>query len=138
MRAALWADEDREEHAREIERFLTAPDPVQLPILHAVFVCARATGGLCGFVEVSIRAYAEGCETDRVGYIEGWYVDPDQRRRGIGRLLVTTAEAWARAQGCLEMASDAELANRRSEEAHRRLGYVEVGRSIHFMKPLAA
>jgi aminoglycoside 6'-N-acetyltransferase I len=102
----------------------------------AVFVCPRAAGGLEGFVETSIRDYAEGCDTNWVGYIEGWYVDPYARRRGVGRALIAAAEAWAVAQGCREMASDAELANIVSQEAHERIGYAEVGRSVHFRKPL--
>ena len=49
---------------------------------------------------------APGCETDRIGYLEAWYVDPDWRNQGMGRALVEQAEAWARAEGCVEMASD--------------------------------
>jgi aminoglycoside 6'-N-acetyltransferase I len=91
---------------------------------------------LQGFVEVSIRDYAEGCDTNWIGYVEGWFVDPDTRRLGVGRALIAAAEAWALAQGCREMASDTELANTLSQEAHGRLGYTEVGRSVHFRKPL--
>lgn len=136
MRVALWPDAEQDEFARDIGMFFTAHDPALMPTLQAVFVCARETGGLCGFVEVGIRPYAEGCETNRVGYVEGWYVDPDQQRQGIGRQLVAAAEEWARNQGCTEMASDAELDNTLSQQAHQRLGYEEVGRSVHFRKAL--
>ena len=136
MRAALWPDDEPMESAQTVRQFLAAPDPVLQPTLHAVFVCPRATGGLCGFVEVSIRPYAEGCETNRVGYIEGWYVDPDARRRGVGRRLIAAAEAWARGQGCTEMASDADLHNITSQQAHQRLGYAEVERIVCFRKAL--
>jgi aminoglycoside 6'-N-acetyltransferase I len=100
------------------------------------FVSPRGEGGLCGFIEAAIRPFAEGCRTQPVGYIEGWYVDPDSRWRGIGRSLVTAAENWARSKGCKEIASDAEVSNLDSEEAHRRLGYVEVSRLVHFKKDL--
>jgi aminoglycoside 6'-N-acetyltransferase I len=70
MRAALWSDQEPTESGRTVRQFLVAPDPALQPMLHAVLVCPRATGGLCGFVELSIRPYAEGCETNRVGYIE--------------------------------------------------------------------
>lgn len=136
MRVALWPDAEPQEHARDVSLFLGGPDRELLPTLQAVFVYVRGAGGLCGFVEVSIRAYAEGCDTNRVGYVEGWYVDPDRRRQGVGRQLIAAAEQWARAQGCTEMASDAELDNVESQEAHQRLGYTEVERSVHFMKPL--
>lgn len=137
MRMALWPDAAPEKESGEIVHFLAAPAPSTLPTLHAVFVCPRPDAGLCGFVEVSIRPYADGCETSDVGYLEGWYVDPDSRGQGVGRALVLAAEAWARAQGCREMASDAELANTASQTAHRRLGYAETGRVVQYCKPLS-
>lgn len=136
MRAALWPDAEPAEHARDVSLFFRGPDPQLLPTLQAVFVCARAAGGLCGFVEVGLRSYAEGCDTNRVGYLEGWYVDPDQRQQGVGQQLVAAAEQWAREQGCTEMASDTELDNIESQQAHQRLGYTEVERSVHFVKLL--
>lgn len=136
LRMALWPDSDREQQAREIEEFLIATVYPPLPTLHAVFVFPRPEGGLCGMAEANIRLYADGCETTNVGYLEGWYVDPDCRLRGIGGALVQAAEAWARAQGCREMASDAELDNTISQAAHQRLGYTETGRIVQFCKPL--
>jgi aminoglycoside 6'-N-acetyltransferase I len=119
-----------------ISHFLASPPRPPLPTLHAVFVCARGEGGLCGLAEVSIRPYADGCETDDVGYLEAWYVDPDCRGQGAGRALVMAAEAWARAQGCLEMASDTDLENVTSQAAHQRLGFAETGRVVQFAKRL--
>ncbi|MGH7621450.1 MAG: GNAT family N-acetyltransferase, partial [Gemmatimonadaceae bacterium] len=58
----------------------------------AVFVAERPEGGLAGFVEAGARAYADGCETSPVGYLEAWYVDPDVRRSGVGHALVAAAE----------------------------------------------
>ncbi len=101
----------------------------------AAFV-AEVEGELVGFVEVGLRPYAEGCETSPVGYLEGWYVRPPWRRQGVGRVLVERAEAWARDQGCTEMASDAQLENLPGQEAHRHLGYQEVERIVCFRKPL--
>jgi aminoglycoside 6'-N-acetyltransferase I len=136
MRMALWPDAAPDEEAHEIARFLAVPARPVLPTLHAVFVCPRPEAGLCGFVEVSIRPYADGCVTTDVGYLEAWYVDLDARGQGIGRALVTAAEAWARRQGCQEMASDADLTNNVSQAAHQRLGYVETGRVVQFCKVL--
>ncbi len=135
MRLALWTDSAAEDEMREILHFLADPPRPFLPTLHAAFVCERDDSGLCGLVEVSIRPYAE-CNTSNVGYIEAWYVDPDSRHQGIGRILVATAENWARAQGCREMASDADLSNTISQQAHARLGYKEVGRVVQYCKPL--
>ena len=91
-----------------------------------VFVVERPGGGLCGLVEVSIHSWAPGCASDRIGYLEAWYVDPDWRRRGLGRRLVETAEAWARSAGCREMASDTTPDYPLSPQAHAGLGYREV------------
>jgi aminoglycoside 6'-N-acetyltransferase I len=140
MRMALWPDSDPAKEASEIDYFLAVPARPPLPGLYAVFVCPRRSddpsGGLCGLVEVSIRPYADGCETNNVGYLEAWYVDAPWRGQGIGRALVMAAEAWARGQGCREMASDADLDNLISQAAHQRLGYIETGRAVQFCKPL--
>lgn len=102
----------------------------------ATFLAERDDGSLCGFIEVGARPYAEGCDTSPVGYIEGWWVDPDMRRQGVGRALVDAAETWAREQGYSEMGSDALLDNDVSHRAHGRLGYTEVVRVVTFRKTL--
>jgi aminoglycoside 6'-N-acetyltransferase I len=130
MRLALWPHCSREMHESEMSAILR--DPTQA----AAFVSQGSENGLCGFIEVDIRPFAEGCQTRPVGFIEGWYVDRDFRWRGIGRSLVVAAEKWARAKGCKEMASDTEVSNLDGEEAHRRLGYTECGRLVHFRKDL--
>ncbi len=99
-----------------------------------VFVAERPGDGLCGLVEVAIRSEAPGCKTDRIGYLEGWYVDADVRGQGIGRRLVETAEAWARSVGCLEMASDTIIDYPISPTAHAALGYQTV--KAYFRKDL--
>lgn len=103
-----------------------------------VFVAERESGALAGFVEAGTRAYADGCDTWPVGFIEAWYVDPDLRGTGVGRALVAAAEAWARTRGYREMASDAELDNDDSHRAHRAIGYEEVGRVVQYRKWLVA
>ncbi len=131
MRLALWPDSTAEKEALEIEQFLAGRP---LPLLQAAFVCPRAAGGLCGLLEVSIHHRAPGCTTDRIGYLEAWYVDSDVRGQGVGRALVRRAEAWARAEGCREMASDTTPAYPVSPIAHAALGYQEVER--YFRKDL--
>lgn len=101
-----------------------------------VFVVERPTGALAGYVEVGARPYADGCSTSPVAYVESWYVDPDVRRCGHGRRLLEAAEAWARAHGCREMASDALLDNDVSHRAHQRSGYAIVDRVVQFRKDL--
>src|SRR5690606_14990197 len=102
----------------------------------AVMVVDRGNGRLGGFVEVSLRPFADGCVTAPVGYLEGWFVDEDLRRAGWGRRLIAAAEDWARAQGCVEMASDCASGIIVSLQSHRRLGFVHTDSTILFRKPL--
>lgn len=131
MRNRLWRDEP-ESHPREIAEFFRDKKKAKAE----VFVAEVASGKLCGFLEVSVRPWADGCLTRNVGYIEGWYVDAAFRKRGVGRLLVRAAESWARAHGCREMGSDCDLGNRVSLRAHRALGYQDTERVILFRKEL--
>jgi aminoglycoside 6'-N-acetyltransferase I len=129
MRQALWPDQTAEEFAEQSEEILK--DPMQ-----PVFVVERSIGGLGGFLEAGTRKYAEGCVTSPVGFIEGWYVDPDLRGLGVGKALVRVAENWARSQGLKEMASDTWLDNKISIQAHLKMGYEETERLVHFAKKL--
>ncbi len=130
MRCALLTDADPDELASEVNVFFDAPGGA------GVLVLERPDGGLMGFIELSIRRYAEGCTSDNVGYIEEWYVDPDARGNGYGGALVAAGEDWARARGCSEMASDTTIANDASIRAHGALGYREVERLVAFRKAL--
>lgn len=136
MRTALWPETPAESHAEEIAAFLTGDLAGWLAGLKAVavFVAARPGGGLCGFVEASVRPLADGCTTQPVGYVEGWYVDPDVRRQGVGRRMVEAAEAWAASQGCREMASDAHLENAPGIAAHKAMGFADEAPTVRFRK----
>ena len=131
MREALWPDESGS-HPREVDDFLAGR--LKMPL--AVLLAVDNNGTALGFVELSIRAYAEDCVTDRVAYLEGWYVAPEARRRGIGAALVRAAEDWGRAQGCTELGSDALLDNDVSAAAHRALGFDETVQIRCFRKHL--
>jgi len=132
LRHALWPDRSTAEHREEIDRFFAgeAREPF------AVFLAEDETTCPVGFAELSIRAYAEGCRTDRVAYLEGWFVVPNARGQGVGRALIAAAEEWGRAQGCREFASDAEPDNEVSAAAHRALGFADVGLVRCFRKDL--
>lgn len=132
MRAKLWPD-GSEGHASEVDAFLrgSADHP------EAVLV-ARENGRVVGFAELSVRPFAEGCLTERVGYLEGWYVEEASRRRGVGRALASAAERWARQRGCRELASDAATDNEVSVRAHLACGFQDAGTVRCFRKRLEA
>jgi aminoglycoside 6'-N-acetyltransferase I len=132
MRHALWPDGSESEHRAEINRFFAgqAREPL------AVLLAEDRAQGVVGFAELSIRPSAEGCTSDCVAYLEGWFVVPEARRRGVGRALVAAAEQWGRDQGCAEFASDTQSDNLVSAAAHCALGFLEVGSIRCFRKGL--
>lgn len=102
-----------------------------------VFVWARNEGALGGFISFSLRPWAEGCESTPVPYIEGWWVAPDLRQRGVGRMLVAAVEEWCRGEGYVELGSDVELDNTVSLQAHAALGFEPTLRVQYFRKRLS-
>lgn len=130
MRRTLWPDCSDDRHELEM---VTARDESHGG---TTFVYDRGNGALGGFVEVSVRNIVDGAQSDRVAYIEGWYVDPDLRKRGIGRALIQAAEAWAVSRGLNELGSDAELHNEDSITAHKALGFRETFRVVEFLKAI--
>jgi aminoglycoside 6'-N-acetyltransferase I len=129
LRQMLWDELTEAEHQDEMLDIYEHTDS-QLVLV------AEKEGRLVGFLEASIRPFVEDCHTDHVGYLEGWFVEPGFRRYGIGRDLVRGAERWARKKGCTEMASDAEVGNDLSLQAHLKLGYEETSRLVHLRKEL--
>lgn len=129
MRCALWPEADPRELAAESTAVLT--DPAQV-----VFVAPRVEGGLCGFVEAGVRPFANGIDESPCAFVEGWWVDADARRRGVGRALIAAVENWARARGFRELGSDAEIENTLSHRAHAALDFEERERVIYFRKRL--
>jgi aminoglycoside 6'-N-acetyltransferase I len=130
LRNLLWDRLEEEEHKVEML------DIYEHPESQLVLVAEADGGGLIGFLEASVRPFVEDCDTDNVGYLEGWFVEEEYRRKGVGSRLVAEAEAWARASGCSEMASDSEVGNDLSLTAHQNLGYRVTSRLIHLKKDL--
>jgi aminoglycoside 6'-N-acetyltransferase I len=132
MRRALWPEGSGAEHRSELVRYFRGRSPWPLGVL----IAESGRGRRIGFAEVSIRSCAEGCLTNRVGFLEGWWVAPGERRRGVGRRLVEASEEWARRRRCLEFASDTQPGNRVSIAAHRALGFAYTDTVVGFRKDL--
>jgi aminoglycoside 6'-N-acetyltransferase I len=126
MRRALWPDCADEMHALEMDE--------QQGEAAAVLVVDTGSPILGGFVELSVRDRVDGALSERVGYVEGWYVAPELRGQGVGRRLIEAAERWTVAQGLTELASDVELDNEGSLRAHEALGFAETFRVVQFLK----
>ncbi|MBX3428636.1 MAG: GNAT family N-acetyltransferase [Hyphomonadaceae bacterium] len=105
-------------------------------LAEAIFIAEDVDNKPCGFLELSIRSYAEGCSSSAVPFIEGWFVAPHARHKGAGRLLAQAAEHWAVMRNFTEIASDTELENAQSQAVHAALGYEEVERLVTYRKSL--
>jgi aminoglycoside 6'-N-acetyltransferase I len=131
---ALWPDSPIAEHRTEADAILSGRPPGTMPLL--LFV-AEVDGRVVGFVEVGLRSHADGCDTAQpVGFVEGWYVEPEHRRQGVGRALIRSAEEWARSKGCHELASDTWIDHELSQHAHEALGFEVVDRCVNYRKSL--
>lgn len=130
MRHRLWDDFD----PAQLEAELAGLETLRTPF--AILV-AEAGSGLVGFAEVAVRSVAEGAPPGPTAYLEGIWVDPDHRRRGIARALLAAAEDWARQRGLAHLGSDALLDNALSHRWHRAAGFAEVERLVVFGKTLA-
>ena len=93
---------------------------------NSVIIAALPAGEMVDSSRVSLRDWAEGCTTEPVGYIEGWYVQPIYRRSGVGRQLIEAAEHWATSWGCTRRWDPTwNSRNEVSQMARHTLGYSE-------------
>jgi aminoglycoside 6'-N-acetyltransferase I len=131
LRMALWPECTAERHASEMSNFCANPDRF------AQFVAYDGARNPVGLVEVALRSdYVNGTTTTPVGFLEGIYVVPQARLKGLARALVARAEQWAVSVGCSEFASDARLEDVASHAMHRSLGFSETDRVVYFRKAL--
>jgi aminoglycoside 6'-N-acetyltransferase I len=130
LRTALWPEEDASTHAEEANAVLGDGDALAL-------LCRDDSQQPLGFAEAALRRdYVNGCETSPVAFLEGVYVVPTARGRGVGRALVAQVAQWGRSHGCSEFASDALLDNGDSHRFHRALGFEETERVVYFRRPI--
>lgn len=131
LREALWPDSTREQHLSEMASFVADPRR------YGQFVAYSPSREAVGLAEASVRHdYVNGTESSPVAFLEGLYVVPQARRKGIARFLVSAVCGWAQSVGCRELASDAALENAISHVVHRALGFEETERVVFFRKEL--
>ena len=124
----LWPHHSREELEGELLSFIESGGMVFLWM---------EEGNPVAFAQCGIRTdYVEGTHGGAIGYLEGIFVLEKFRRRGIGKVLLTACEEWAKEQGCEEFASDTELDNAEGLSFHSGAGFYEVNRIVCFVKNL--
>ncbi|MEO8330682.1 MAG: GNAT family N-acetyltransferase [Candidatus Nanopelagicales bacterium] len=87
----------------------------------AVFV-AESNGGLSGFVSVEVRGHWSGGQDAYVGEL---VVAPGAVRTGVGRLLMSEAEEWARNRGLARLSLETGADNQTARTFYAAGGYVE-------------
>lgn len=131
LRLALWPDEGPHWDPEDVGDALGRKQPA------TAFLACDPGGAVIGFAEATLRHdYVNGTVTSPVGFLEGWYVSPSWRGRGVGHALVRAVEGWTRDQGCRELGSDALLDNLLSHAAHAACGFEETERVVYFRKAL--
>ena len=131
FRQALWPEDTAALHLKSMKEQFADPRR------YAQFVAYASDRQAIGFAEVSIRSdYVNGTTTSPVAFLEGIYVVPEHRRRGVAAELIGEAVRWARESGCRELASDALLDNGASHAMHRALGFTETERVVYFRRDL--
>ena len=131
LRHRLWPEHTLEELSVQVREFFDAGTP----LIAAAFL-AWDGGTPVGFVELSVRPYVPGAASLPVPFVEGWFVEPEWRLKGVGRMLVRAAEDWARSMGFRQLGSDALVDNALAFDAHRALGFRTVETIRCFIKEL--
>ncbi len=129
MRDDLYAGVPPEFHEAEMTLMLASDD-------RACLLVRDPEDEAIGFIEVSLRNVVDGCLGGPVGYIEGIYLVPNWRGLGLGPAMIEAAATWFRAQGCRDMATDAELDNEDAQQFWSELGFDETWRIVQYHKSL--
>jgi aminoglycoside 6'-N-acetyltransferase I len=132
LRRSLWPHTSENDHARETAQLLAEPRR------YVTFIAISSEGEALGFAEAAIRDdYVNGCDTSPVVFLEGIYVVPGARRRGIARALCRAIEEWGDSNCCSEFASDTSIDNLEAQALHRALGFDETERVVFFRRRLS-
>lgn len=126
----LWPEEELDDLKEDFKESLDASN-------ETVFLYFNKKNKVIGFIQLSIRRdYVEGSESSPVGYVEGIYVEENDRHLGVASKLIKRGETWIKSFGIDEIASDCELKNRTSIEFHKNVGFQESNRLVCFIKKI--
>ncbi|MBH0160738.1 aminoglycoside 6'-N-acetyltransferase [Fictibacillus sp. 26RED30] len=126
---ALWPDIEFIDLRKEFKQLLNSDkDKVIVYLMHAKLIA---------FIHISVRSdYVEGSKDSLTGFIEGIYVKPEYRKKGISKKLIEKGESWLKTKGCSQIGSDIEQSNDTSYHFHKSVGFKEVNRLIAFIKEI--
>jgi len=95
-------------------------------------VAWSAEGKRLGYIHM--RPDKDGVTDEPCGYVSLLAVDEEAEGRGVARLLMAAAEAWARAQGYRFLSLDVFADNRHAVEFYQRRGFQT--ETLRMVKPL--
>ena len=127
MRTALWPDAPPE----EVAGVLAWTDEEGV-----VLVSESGSGTLDGYAEVSVRPFADGCDTGPLAYLEGLWTAPERRRSGLATGLVEAAAEWAEGRGFTELGSGCTRDNAASAAFHTSAGFEHTETVLCFRREL--
>ena len=129
LAAQLWPEESEEILAQEFSDSIKNGEGVWLAL--------DVSGKAIGFCHATLRReYVEGASEWPVAYLEGIFILPDFRQKGVGYLLLRAVESWGKENGCTELASDAEWHNLSSQAFHLATGFKEANRVVCYVKSI--
>ncbi|MGR9412754.1 aminoglycoside 6'-N-acetyltransferase [Rhizobium leguminosarum] len=132
LRVAPWPHHSLEDHQAELGRAFLSESGEAI-----AFIARNAANEAVRFAEATLRHdYVNGCSSSPVLFLEGIFVRPVDRRKGIARSLCNAVADWGKSLGCVEFGSDAPLENSASHALHTALGFEETQRVVFFRKPL--
>jgi ribosomal-protein-alanine N-acetyltransferase len=92
---------------------------------------ALSDGGLVGFAVISWLRQETAAE------VEALFVEPEQRRRGVGGTLIRTCMAWAAGAGASMVRLEVRASNVAALGLYQRLGFSAVGvRRAYYSAPV--
>ena len=125
MRAALYGSLGDEYHEIEMQQIHKSDD------WYCYFLVDESSHVL-GLIELSSRNIVDGCLSSPVAYLEGLYLHPEYRGKGIGKEAVKIIFNWCKAEGFSELATDTELTNTRAQNLYKAVGFQETDRVVEF------
>jgi len=129
MFVEMWPDESKEDHQVYVN------DVLQKDNQHAIL--SKRNTDYTGFIYLSLRSdFVPGATAYPVAYIEGIFIRPPYRKKGLATQLVQLGEKWGREHGSRQLASDVEISNVISQDFHQAMGFEEEDRVITYIKDI--
>ncbi|PWS26147.1 GNAT family N-acetyltransferase [Pedobacter yonginense] len=130
MGIKLWKDYTEPELKKQLQNVFLSDN-------QRILLAKNPKGIAVGFSIFSIRQdYVEGAEKTPTGYLEGIYVEPEFRKKGIAKKFLQIGEEWLKVNNCTQIGSDTWLNDKESRKFHKKIGFLEEDELVHFLKKI--